>query len=227
MKRLLLLFLTFLTLSCCVCNKPAQQPVASPHSLMDKTVTLVMKASDDQYHMFCTGVWISQTQIVTAKHCAQHAVEEGSPVGALIHFKTVDQVNIKKNELDKSEPHMALVLAVSEKSDVAILSSIDNVPGHDYADISAKSVQVGDEVSIVGHTGGLQYTFLKGLVSAIREDDDGVKLLQISSAAYKGNSGGGAFDKNGKLVGICSAIFRGAPEVVVFVDREEILKLLE
>lgn len=228
MKKLLMLFLAAMVSVGCCSHLSVQSPIASPQSLINKTVALVIKSPEDnQYHMYCSGVWISQTKIATAQHCADLKDEEKPTVGSIIKFKTSQEVNISRNQLDSSEPHSALVLAEDMKADVAILSVIDEMPMHDYADIAAQEPQLGEEVSIVGHTGSLKYTFLKGLISAFRISDDKVSYLQISTAAYKGNSGGGAFNKEGQLVGICSRIYMAAPNVVYFVDNKHLNKLLE
>ena len=78
----------------------------------------------------------------------------------------------------------------------------------DFADDS--KVRVGDWVVAVGNPFGLGGTVTAGIVSARGRDigagpyDD---FLQIDAAVNRGNSGGPAFNLNGEVVGINTAIF--------------------
>ena len=78
----------------------------------------------------------------------------------------------------------------------------------DFAD-DAK-VRVGDWVVAVGNPFGLGGTVTAGIVSARGRDigagpyDD---FIQIDAAVNRGNSGGPAFNLNGEVVGINTAIF--------------------
>ena len=53
------------------------------------------------------------------------------------------------------------------------------------------------------------------------------KTLQISSPAWRGNSGGGAFDADGKLIGISSWVSARGPMLGFFIHRDEIEKFLK
>ena len=80
---------------------------------------------------------------------------------------------------------------------------------------------------IVGHTTGLWWTYIEGDVSSSRTHVGKFsKLLQISSPAWFGNSGGGAFNEDGKLVGISSWIYTKAPMVTFFVHGDVIRSFL-
>lgn len=77
-----------------------------------------------------------------------------------------------------------------------------------FADDS--KIRVGDWVVAVGNPFGLGGTVTSGIVSARGRDigsgpyDD---YLQIDAAVNRGNSGGPAFNLNGEVVGINTAIF--------------------
>ncbi len=128
--------------------------------------------------------------------------------------------------MNDTAPHYGVVIAIGDDNvDLALISSIDTLPGHQYATV-ADSVELGQDLQIVGHVTGLHYTYIKGTVSATRLRNN-AKYLQISSSAFKGNSGGGAFDEQGNLVGICSAIYMMAPNVTLFVHRDEIKEFIQ
>lgn len=65
----------------------------------------------------------------------------------------------------------------------------------------SRPLQVGDHVYAIGAPRGLELTLSDGLLSALRQDTEGV-LLQITAPISPGSSGGGLFDDQGRLVGI-------------------------
>jgi len=70
--------------------------------------------------------------------------------------------------------------------------------------------QRGVEVFALGYPNGFvlkgQSTATQGIISAIRDENDG-KLIQTSAPITHGSSGGGLFDASGKLLGITSGTF--------------------
>jgi V8-like Glu-specific endopeptidase len=68
---------------------------------------------------------------------------------------------------------------------------------------NSNSVQLGDEVLLVGAPQGLEQTVSNGLISGIRIDN-GVRVLQTSAAASPGSSGGPLLNRNGEAVGVMS-----------------------
>jgi len=68
------------------------------------------------------------------------------------------------------------------------------------------ALAVGQRVYALGNPLGLELTLSDGLVSALRRDErQHLRLIQISAPISHGSSGGGLFDKDGRLVGITSA----------------------
>lgn len=106
----------------------------------------------------------------------------------------------------------AKLIGTDPRTDLAVLK-VDAASGSkftyvDFADESA--VRVGDWVVAVGNPFGLGGTVTAGIVSARGRDigagpyDD---FIQIDAAVNRGNSGGPAFNLNGQVVGINTAIF--------------------
>lgn len=54
----------------------------------------------------------------------------------------------------------------------------------------------------------------------------GDDLLQLSGAVWLGNSGGGAFNEDGELIGVCSWIDEGYPGVAFFVHADHVRDLM-
>ena len=70
----------------------------------------------------------------------------------------------------------------------------------------AKRLRVGQRVYAIGTPEGFELTLSEGLISGLRESDVG-RYLQITAPISEGSSGGGLFDREGRLVGITSFIF--------------------
>jgi hypothetical protein len=64
---------------------------------------------------------------------------------------------------------------------------------------------IGDDVFAVGNPHGLGWTLTRGSLSQMRLNNIGrheLKIIQTSAAINSGNSGGGLYDKAGRLIGI-------------------------
>jgi serine protease Do len=102
----------------------------------------------------------------------------------------------------------ARVIGTDPKTDLALLK----VEGADFPAVrfAAKSPRVGDWVIAVGNPFGLGGTVTAGIVSARGRDigsgpfDD---FIQIDAPVNHGNSGGPAFNNEGEVVGVNTAIF--------------------
>ncbi|MBQ8371856.1 MAG: trypsin-like peptidase domain-containing protein [Clostridia bacterium] len=78
----------------------------------------------------------------------------------------------------------------------------------------AEGYDVGAEVLAIGNPGNMGISVTGGIISVDSEEInlavDGIttrkhRVMRIDAALYQGNSGGGVFDMNGRLVGIASA----------------------
>ncbi len=103
----------------------------------------------------------------------------------------------------------AKVIGTDAKTDLALLK-IESDKTFDFVPLTAKEAKVGDWVMAVGNPFGLGGTVTAGIVSARGRDigsgpyDD---YLQIDASINKGNSGGPAFNLEGEVVGVNTAIF--------------------
>jgi len=112
--------------------------------------------------------------------------------------------------LDDGTELSAKLVGTDPRTDLAVLKVDDDrtFTYVDFADDSA--VRVGDWVVAVGNPFGLGGTVTAGIISARGRDigagpyDD---FIQIDAAVNRGNSGGPAFNLNGQVVGINTAIF--------------------
>ena len=104
----------------------------------------------------------------------------------------------------------AKIIGTDPRTDLAVLK-VDDSRKFTYVDFADDSkVRVGDWVVAVGNPFGLGGTVTAGIVSARGRDigagpyDD---FIQIDAAVNRGNSGGPAFNLNGEVVGVNTAIF--------------------
>ncbi len=109
---------------------------------------------------------------------------------------------------DSGKTLTAKVIGSDPKTDIALLKA----EGSDFPAVrfAAKPPRVGDWVIAVGNPFGLGGTVTAGIVSARGRDigsgpyDD---FIQIDAPVNHGNSGGPAFNNDGEVVGVNTAIF--------------------
>ena len=159
----------------------------------------------------CAGVWIDSDVVLTAAHCVD------DPDKPFVLLSTVD-------DFEQGKVRPGTVIAQDPRVDLALVElDPDNVPPHPIVMLADKTPLVGDEVHIVGHTVGFDWTYSHGYISAVRDDMPGPKekmfkkALQITAPVWMGNSGGGAFNSMGQLVGISSWVALNGPQLSFFV----------
>lgn len=203
---------------------------------------------------YCTGVWVAKDTFVTAGHCVEdlgkpfeqvlleHLVPEASweevgikkwnPVGQAMTYSARNDIRDTETRTIRGT-HPGKVLAYDKAHDLALVratpDSTDAIPDHDIATV-ASSARVGQPVHIVGHTIGLWWSYTHGYVAQIRPampnfHEDKMNTLQVSAPVFFGNSGGGAFNEDGQLVGVMSWIRKG-PSLGFFVRYDEVDRLL-
>ncbi|VAW19524.1 HtrA protease/chaperone protein [hydrothermal vent metagenome] len=110
---------------------------------------------------------------------------------------------------EQGEEHVAELVGTDPRTDLALLriKGAKNLP---FVEFAKTDVRVGDWVVAVGNPFGLGGTVTAGIVSARGRDinmNSYGDFIQIDAAINKGNSGGPAFNLNGKVVGVNTAIF--------------------
>ncbi|MRG55959.1 Do family serine endopeptidase [Phyllobacterium sp. SYP-B3895] len=139
-----------------------------------------------------SGFFISEDGYLVTNN---HVVEDGSAYSVVLNDGT---------ELD------AKLIGKDKRTDLAVLK-VDDKRKFTYVSFGDDNkIRVGQWVVAVGNPFGLGGTVTAGIVSARGRDigagpyDD---FLQIDAAVNRGNSGGPAFNLNGEVVGINTAIF--------------------
>ena len=111
--------------------------------------------------------------------------------------------------LSDGKEYDATLVGTDERTDLAVLK-VEADQEFTYVDFGNARPRTGDWVVAVGNPFGLGGTVTAGIVSAhgreigaSRYDD----FIQIDAAVNKGNSGGPAFNLNGEVIGVNTAIF--------------------
>ncbi|MEI9401826.1 trypsin-like peptidase domain-containing protein [Mesorhizobium argentiipisi] len=104
--------------------------------------------------------------------------------------------------------YKAKVVGTDSKTDLALIK----VDGHDfpYVRFADRQPRVGDWVIAIGNPYGLGGTVTSGIVSAEGRDINANpydNFIQIDAPINRGNSGGPAFDVDGNVIGVNTAIF--------------------
>jgi serine protease Do len=133
-----------------------------------------------------------------------------SPDGyAVTNNHVVDHAKSVQVTTDDGTVYTAKVVGTDPKTDLALVK-VDGKKDFSYVKFADQPSRIGDWVVAVGNPFGLGGTVTAGIVSANGRDigsgpyDD---YIQIDAPINKGNSGGPAFDMNGNVIGVNTAIF--------------------
>jgi serine protease Do len=133
-----------------------------------------------------------------------------SPDGyAVTNNHVVDHAKSVQVTTDDGTIYTAKVVGTDPKTDLALIK-VNGKNDLPYVKFADHSPQVGDWVVAVGNPFGLGGTVTAGIVSARGRDigagpyDD---YVQIDAPINKGNSGGPAFDVDGNVIGVNTAIY--------------------
>ena len=156
-----------------------------------------------------------------------------NPVGQKVLYSITGDVKDGRTKVRTARD--AVIIADDPKHDIALLRAKAevglSVPKHPVAPL-ANDVEAGEEVRIMGHPKGMWWTYAQGVVSAQRTAtfniaDGELDVVQISAPVWFGNSGGGAFNASGELVGICSRLDDKMPNTSYFISIIYVRELLE
>ncbi|HEY7301934.1 MAG TPA: Do family serine endopeptidase [Xanthobacteraceae bacterium] len=142
---------------------------------------------------------------------AQGAAFFISPDGyAVTNNHVVENAQSIEVATNDGKTYTAKVIGTDAKSDLALIKVEGGSGNFPYVKFADHTPRIGDWVIAVGNPYGLAGTVTAGIVSANGRDigtgpyDD---FIQIDAPINKGNSGGPAFDENGNVVGVTTAIY--------------------
>jgi len=127
---------------------------------------------------------------------------------AVTNNHVVEHADSVKVITDDGKTHTAKVIGTDPRTDLALIK-VDGGP-YPYVKLADNTPRIGDWVLAIGNPYGLGGTVTAGIVSARGRDigaspyDD---FIQIDAPINKGNSGGPAFDTEGNVIGVNTAIY--------------------
>ena len=153
----------------------------------------------------------------TRNHHGGHGVMMGqgsgffiSPDGyAVTNNHVVDGADKVEVTTESGKTYTAKVVGTDARTDVALIK-VEGGSDFPFAKLAEGKPRIGDWVLAVGNPFGLGGTVTAGIVSAAGRDigngpyDD---FIQIDAPVNKGNSGGPAFNMQGEVVGVNTAIY--------------------
>lgn len=112
--------------------------------------------------------------------------------------------------------------------DIAVLKVAQGSASQPFLPMgTSQSLKPGQEVVVIGSAlGTLQNSVSRGVVSGLRTSG-GVTLVQSDAAANPGNSGGPMLDRNGRVVGILTAGYKGQQGLNFAVSIDHARDILE
>jgi serine protease Do len=150
-------------------------------------------------------------------HQGRHGVMMGQGSGFFIssdgyvvtNNHVVDGADKVEVTTEAGKTYTAKVIGTDPRTDIALIK-VEGGSDFPFAKLSEGKSRIGDWVLAVGNPFGLGGTVTAGIVSASGRDigngpyDD---FLQIDAPVNKGNSGGPAFNMQGEVVGVNTAIY--------------------
>jgi serine protease Do len=128
---------------------------------------------------------------------------------AVTNNHVVDHAKTVQVTTDDGAVYDAKVIGTDAKTDLALIK-VDADKNFAWVKFAQDDPRIGDWVVAVGNPFGLGGTVTAGIISARGRDigsgsyDD---YIQIDAPINKGNSGGPAFNVNGEVIGVNTAIF--------------------
>ncbi len=128
---------------------------------------------------------------------------------------------------EQLEKTMAPVVYIDQRFDLAFLR-LESFP--DLPPLLMRStppLKHGEAVIAVGHPFGLQFTATQGIVSNIEHEQNEIPYVQHDAALNPGNSGGPLLDKEGRIVGVNTFIFREGSSIGFSLPAEQLMRSLK
>ena len=128
--------------------------------------------------------------------------EDGVMITNFHVVKGSDWIEVVTSD-DKKYP-IKDVLATDIDSDL-FLASVD-IPQNMVHPIKISSAipEIGEDIIVIGCPDGLSQTVTRGIISAIRDQEDYGTVIQIDAAISPGSSGSPVINKEGEVIGVAT-----------------------
>lgn len=185
-------FAVLLLLACCMATtapaqatkKSQQKPALTTGEIAARVkkslVIIVTQDRDGNPVAQGSGFFVTSHLVVTNLHVMKRASQGyAKSLSNGVAYKVAGVYTFSLN-------HDLCVLYLPDSNGVALPTSADEV-------------QVGDDILVAGNPEGLEASFSKGIVSAIRK---GAGLIQMDAPISPGSSGGPVVNRRGEVIGV-------------------------
>jgi S1-C subfamily serine protease len=166
------------------------------------TVTLHTKNLDRPGLGTCTGVFVEYDKVLTAAHCFRGVKEAWAKDANGISYSLAP-------------------IHIDPLKDLALVK-VTGIAPHPHVAQTWNTVNKGDSVYLVSTADDMPATYSQGIV-ANKIIDKGQPLLLHTGPILPGSSGSGLFNKEGRLIGINNALYRGFTYAITVKDIRDFL----
>jgi S1-C subfamily serine protease len=213
---------------------PAESPVASNEQPADSSAFVAQPALTPAASINVADVLqrardaVVTIEVPTGKGLAQGSGFFVADDLVITNRHVIDgAVSTIKVEMAQGAQTTARVLRCSRVADLALVEMPFGYRGRslDLSDNSAE--RVGEEVLAIGSPRGLEGTVTRGIISAVREFENGLTAIQTDAAINPGNSGGPLIDGFGVVVGVNTARVNGAESLGFAIGSKHVRALID
>ncbi len=208
-------------------GEPVYGHVVEAAALEAKAVALV-SVTGIEVRAYCSGVWVSDSTILTANHCVADMTAE-DPIGYVVRDDVYSPGEYVERLLIKAR--IATLIARDGEHDLALLRTKLGAPPHGVAHTTMEAVTPGMFVQTMGQPLGLWWSYSSGDVAAVRMQEGATNTLmlfvQTTAPTSPGNSGGALFDAYGAIVGVCHGSYTRGHGLHLFVHYSYVDALLK
>lgn len=205
--------------ACAACSTAPQMhpsvlptPALTFEDRVEHALNATVKITRTDGHMVCAGTRVAHDKVLTAYHCIVAAVLDQQTLELMLALDPtlthVDIVGLKDFpigivERGGDEMAEAYALRWDNRHDLALVKTPSSAGK--IAIINGSDLRAGTGVFIIGHPLGIEYAVTHGVVSNPAREDSETLWTLVDATVHGGNSGGGLWTADGKLVGVCSA----------------------
>lgn len=191
-----------------------------------------------EHRSYCSGFFVSRTEILTAAHCVQrYRIVQGifgqpelipsneSPIGDIKKISTFSNYMGARQHLLVYRNYE--VVQYNQRQDLALLRlARGQLPPVHYSVLRiGANPRDGEVVYSLGHPAGQDWSLTQGIISwSYRVRPNQQRYTQTSAQTYFGNSGGPLINNRGEVVGVASAII--TPHLAFYVHVRSIRTFL-
>jgi len=183
------------------------------------TAVAMAKSAEDVYRDASPGVVVVLAKLPSAVSYGSGVVV--ARIDVVTNCHVIDAASRIAVVVDKRQ-YVASVRYANTARDLCQLQ-VAGLRAH-AVKIASATPRIGQRVYAIGNPEGLERTLSEGLISSIRDQGNGTRMLQTTVPITHGSSGGGLFDSDGRLVGITTSGM-GAADLNFAIPAEAIAQL--